>query len=100
MVVFFLDDNDECNVRYIVIMDITLFSYLVYQPPLILRVDKSTVKSADLFHPKLNILYQNTKKLNKQSTYISRHIEGVYGCKQNLVKSVVSYCLFPVNYCT
>ena len=40
-----------------------------------LSVDKNiSVKSADQYYPKLNMLYQNTTKLNKQSTYISRHI--------------------------
>ena len=75
VVVFFLDDNDDCNVRYIVVTDITLFPYLFHRPPMILSADKNnSVKSADQYHPKLNILYQNTRKLNEQSTYTSRHI--------------------------
>ena len=38
-------------------------------------VDKNiSVKSADQYHPNLTILYQNTTKVDKQSTYISRHI--------------------------
>ena len=47
MAVFFLDDSKDCNVRYIVITDITLFSYLVRRPPMIASADKNiSVKSA------------------------------------------------------
>ena len=101
MNVLFLDDDNDGNVRYIVVTDITPFSYLVYRPPMMSSADKNiSVNSADQYHPKLHILYPNTRKLNKQSAYTSWHIYGLCGYKQNLIKSVVSHCLFLVDYST
>ena len=57
MIIFILDDND-CNVRYFVVTDITLLSCLVYRPPIMLSADKNvSVKSADQHHTKF---YTNT----------------------------------------
>ena len=101
VIVSFLDDSKDCYVHYFVVTDITLFSYLVYRPPMMPSTDENiSVKHADQYYHKLNIFYQYTKKLNKQSIYISRYIYGACGCKQNLIKAVVSYRLFPLNYCT
>ena len=63
MIVFFLDDDNDCNVRYIVVTDITLFSYLVYWPQMMPSADKNvSVKIADQYHPKLNIFLPKRKK--------------------------------------
>ena len=35
MIVFFMDDDNDCNVHYIVVTDITPYSYLVYLTPMV-----------------------------------------------------------------
>ena len=57
MIVFFLDDDNGGNVRYITVTDITLFSYLVYWPPMAPSAEKNiSIKSADKNHPESNVL--------------------------------------------